>query len=421
MMDKPLWEKLYSREISAENPLDPNKPRGYAIIYAPEIAQRLRLDKHTLFYFTWSSKNAKLRVYDSESPPPKLWETKDHKYSPADVIRRIVRGITLPNSHRPDLECVSYWYNYIQNKKKQWFPEESADEPESPETEGKENKATDNNVPDTQFNLNHSLNRLNDIRLYLMDHKSEIYRYFYTTEGRWCECTQRIKGSEAERLWVFLIGCSYALGGKYGMETLTRLLTCVDLEQPSDPKIWFECLPLPPRMDERNTSLDLALGAIARRKPKESGIRLDDLAPSWICFCEAKFGDDIKLGVEHDPNRNQLARVIENALCFQNSGIYADNVYVTIVTPKVFEHKRPLLERKFNEYKTNPRSLVDDLIKCPLIKRSEPGWFYPSENVLTQRVMNNLKLRRVYFGDLVKNLPSSDISEQVKSLWYDIM
>ena len=419
MMDEPWWEKKYSKQISSDKPLDVSKSRGYAIIYAPDIAQSLSLDKHTLFYFTWSSSNAILRVYDSESTPPKPLGTSKHGYKPAEVAEKIVRGITLPNSHREQLTNVSCWYNYIQNKKKQWFPEESADETEPLDTVGKENEATDDNVADAHFIPKHSPSKLSVIQSYLMEHKGEVCEYFYTTNEQWTDLIQHRKRPQAEKVLTFLIGCSYALSGEQGVETLTKILTGLALNQPAHPMIWFEAQPMPPRVNEGNTHLDLALGAIAKREGTASGIRFDDSAPSWICFCEAKFDSDISPGVEYDSNRNQLARVIENAICFQNSGKYPNDVYMTVITPKAFSHKRSLLEEKFSAYKSNPKSLLYDLNQCSLTKRGKTDWFYPYN--VAERITKNLKLRWVYFEDLVENLPDSDISEHVKDLWNVIM
>ncbi len=417
--DLPDWERKYSRELTPKKRLDISQSRGCAVIYAPDLAKEMGYARDTIFYFSWQE-SAVLRVYNSPSEKPKRIDLSKFGYSPADLSQKIVRGVTVPwntiSDRRPCTDA-RYWYNYIQNKKKQWLSEEGVEEVKPPNIAV--NK--DDSVPVANFSSSRQSDELNDIQAYLMEHRSDIYRYFHTTNDQWRVLTQHGKEFQAERVLVFLIGCGYALGKEQGVNTLTKILTGLDLGQLAHPRIWFEAQPIPPRMNEGNTHLDLALGAIARREQTANGIMLDDSPQAWICFCEAKFNSDISLGVTHDPNRNQLARVIENAICFQNSGRYANDVCVTIITPRAFSHRRPMLERKFYEYKTNPRSLADDLIKSPLIKRSTRGWFYPPENVLTQRVMSNLKLRRLYFEYLIENLPSSDISDQVKSLWGDIV
>jgi len=266
-------------------------------------------------------------------------------------------------------------------------------------------------------NINSVSDDLADIKAYLMDHRSEICGYFYTTNKQWNDFALN-RNCRSEKLWVFLISCGYALGKEQGVKTLAKVLTSLDLEQPAHPMIWFEALPLPPRMREGNTHLDLALGAIASRNCRNNGIMFDDSVPSWICFCEAKLESDISLRVTHDPKRNQLARVIENAICFQNSAKYADDVYVTVITLRASSHKYPLLKEKFDTYRENPDNLVNDLAKCCLDKRDRDNWLYPPN--LTQRITDSLKLGWVYFEDLLKNIPSSDISEQLKNLWSSI-
>ncbi len=85
-----------------------------------------------------------------------------------------------------------------------------------------------------------------------------------------------------------------------------------------------------------------------------SGIQLSDTDKSWICFCEMKWNSDISITVTYDLERNQLARVIENALCFQSDKHqYADEVTVTLVTPEMFyisKCKSRLFQYKYEEY-----------------------------------------------------------------------
>lgn len=172
-------------------------------------------------------------------------------------------------------------------------------------------------------------------------------------------------------------------------------------------------------MNEGNTHVDLAIGAIARREGTKSGIRYDGTTAPWICFCEAKFSSDISLSVKYDTNRNQLVRDIENAICFQDSGIYAESVYVTIVTPRFYEYKRSKLESKYKGYKSNPAIIKEHLDACRLTKRNSDIWKYPND--LFQRIIGALKIQRVYFEDLIEKLPGSEISEQIKLLWNETL
>ena len=134
---------------------------------------------------------------------------------------------------------------------------------------------------------------------------------------------------------LFLAACGYAIVGADGVARLTKILTGADLYQ-RYPKIWMEAMPLPPRKQEGNTHLDLAIGTIRGRGETKGGIELDDVSEPWICFCEMKMYSDLSHDVTHDLHRNQLARVAENALCFQHRGRYADRVDVALVTPKTF-------------------------------------------------------------------------------------
>lgn len=221
-----------------------------------------------------------------------------------------------------------------------------------------------------------------------------------------------------EQLWTFLVGCGYAIAGEDGIAQLTRALTESNLGVPDNAKIWFEVLPVPPRKKEGETHLDLALGTIAVRVGTESGIRLDDVRSPWVCFCEMKWYADISVSVTYDVHRNQLARIMENAVCFQNSGRYADQVHVTLVTPSSFRNaqlKSRLYQYKFEEYKANPASFIADLEACALEKNEQPDWFYPPD--LAERV-TALSLSWVTYDELFeRSLPRSQIAEELQKFW----
>ena len=146
-------------------------------------------------------------------------------------------------------------------------------------------------------------------------------------------------------------------------------------------------------------------------------LRLNPCWSSWVCFCEVKWNSDISISVTYDIHRNQLARVIENGLCFQGFGKYAEKVYVALVTPSIFYNaplKSRLYQYKFEEYNKNRTCLIDDLNACVLGKNDQPDWSFPSE--LTQRVMN-LSLRWATYDELFQNLPDSAIVTRLKSFW----
>jgi len=213
------------------------------------------------------------------------------------------------------------------------------------------------------------------------------------------------------------VGCGYAVAGEDGVARLTETLTGSNQKSPANPKIWFEVLPVAPRKREGETHLDLALGTIAVREGTESGIRLDDVGSPWVCFCEMKWYSDISVRVTCDVDRNQLARVTENALCFQASGKYAEKVYVTPVTPATFRNPRlksRLYQYKFEEYDADRTCLMDDLEACVLEKNEQADWSFPPD--LAQRVAS-LSLRWVTYDELFQNLPDSPIAAELTKFW----
>ena len=259
----------------------------------------------------------------------------------------------------------------------------------------------------------------------LRAHRDEITGYLYIGYAVWDDLVARVERQEGkdsgdyddEQVWTFLVGCGYAMAGEDGVARLTEALTGSNQKSPANPKIWFEVLPVSPRKREGETHLDLALGTIAVREGTGAGIKLDDVGSPWVCFCEMKWYSDISVRVTCDVHRNQLARVTENALCFQASGKYAEKVYVTPVTPATFRNARlksRLYQYKFEEYNANPASLMADLEACILAKNEQVGWSYPPD--LAQRVAS-LSLRWVTYDELFQNLPGSPIAAELTKFW----
>ena len=261
---------------------------------------------------------------------------------------------------------------------------------------------------------------LSDIQKSLISSREDIYKHFHTTKAQWIKFSQKVSDPTREGIWVFLVACGYALGELEGIKKLTEILTESGLEQSNNPKIWFESIPISPRSgkDEGKTHFDLSLGAIVNRDRTENGIKFNTQAPSWVCLCEAKIDSDISPNVTYDPTRNQLIRIIENAICFQDFGTYTDKVFVTIITPeKAFKNKRPLLEKKFEQYRSNPKSISDEIQACISDRNLRSDWKYPDD--LEQRI-KALRLKRVYFEDLLQNLPESKVSGRIKKLWINL-
>jgi hypothetical protein len=108
------------------------------------------------------------------------------------------------------------------------------------------------------------------------------------------------------------------------------------------------------------------------RKGTASGIELAPIGKDNIILCEFKWYSDIDNRVSYNLHRNQLARVIENALLFRSAnGQFAKQVHVCLVTPKSFRDRQVfsrLYQYKYNAYDRPPGygSLVADLRDCGL-------------------------------------------------------
>jgi hypothetical protein len=184
------------------------------------------------------------------------------------------------------------------------------------------------------------------------------------------------------------------------------------LENLNSEKIWIEVLPISPREKEGQTHLDLAIGDIDIRHGTESGIELIPKDDSWIAFCEMKWYSDISYNVSYDQQRNQLARVIENALTFQKNGIVAEKVFVDLVTPKIFKNstnKSRLYNYKYEEYLSTD-SLINDINNSGLEKVNKEEWQYPN----IEDRSSKLSLKWITFETLFNSMPVSDISEKIK-------
>lgn len=225
-----------------------------------------------------------------------------------------------------------------------------------------------------------------------------------------------------EQIWTFLLGAGYAAAGADGVSKLSTLLTGGERPVPqpdekSQPRIWTEPLPIPPREREGNTNLDMAVGFIRNREATEGGIELLPGNDSWVCFCEMKWYSDLSHGVTHDPRRNQLARVIENALSFQTNGTFAKRVFVSLVTPKLFDPDDSISSRfyqyKFRDYQDKSVIKMDlDASDVLLPKRNATkDWIYPGN--ITER-LEALSVRWVSFESLFEQMPDSPLKESIQ-------
>jgi hypothetical protein len=275
-----------------------------------------------------------------------------------------------------------------------------------------------------------------------------IRKYLCTSDAQWASLLQmanRLWDKECEdlrdeRVRTFLLACGYAAGKESGVARLAQVLTgsatpgvlsAVPGESAHiaegegtqlmavEGSIWLEAQPISSLKREGNTHVDLALGTIARRERTDGGIELAKVKSPWVCFCEMKWCADISPDVRHFVHRNQLLRVIENALCFQKNGRCADQVFVTLVTPAYLRNapiKSRLYHYKYEEYSTDRRAILWDLMAASRTdeRRHEPGWFYPSS--LPERV-ETLTLRWVTYHELVEHLPESPIRREIVDFW----
>lgn len=241
----------------------------------------------------------------------------------------------------------------------------------------------------------------------------EVRRTLHIGYANWDALLERIEHQERDdrsdfadqQVWTFLLAATYAMGGPSGAARLASLFIENDVSEAIN-KIWFECLPVSPRLKEGNTHLDLAVGGIAQCNGTSSGIQYARHVAEFICFCECKWYSDISIDVTYDKHRNQLARTIENALCFQGTDFPTD-VHVTLVTPDIFktrELRSRLYQYKLSEYIERPDTLLAELRDSCLPKRNSGGYSYPTD--LPARV-SCLKLHWVSFQSLIKGAPES--------------
>jgi len=266
----------------------------------------------------------------------------------------------------------------------------------------------------------------------LIESCGDIRDHLRVTDPRWEKLLGRIdrviassaSGRECydEEVWTFLTAAAYAASGSVDMSGLIRQLVGESLGEAMPDSVWLECLPLPPRAREGNTNLDLASGSIGERGKTTGGITYahESSKPGTVVFCEMKWYSDLSKDVTGDPHRNQLIRVIENAVTFQDAnGTFPESVYVTLVTPEVFRD-RPLMSRlyayKYAEYSASdgPTAMLRELDACRLSEYAPTtGWKYPEREVLEQR-LGALKLNWVTYEELIREAPVNPVADAVR-------
>lgn len=231
-----------------------------------------------------------------------------------------------------------------------------------------------------------------------------------------------------ETLWTFLLALLYIEDRK--LKLLFEQLTGAKAKNEID-KVWIEALPYPPRNKEDHTNLDLALGSIRKRGDTINGIELRKEANSQILFCEMKWESDISTKVTHSPTRNQMARIIENLIAFQDSGNgQPDEFYFTLVTPQIFKNENDenidrssekrgysrLYGYKFEEYQKDPDFLLNDLKRenCKLPKRENGR--YPSESDIGANA-DKLQMNWKSFEEIIEQAPGSQVKGEIMEIF----
>ena len=223
-----------------------------------------------------------------------------------------------------------------------------------------------------------------------------------------------------ETVWTFLAVLPY-LDANDGLNNLFKILTCSAVSPPIK-KLWLEALPYPPRENEGNTHLDLALGGITDRNDTNNGIKYCPNFVKQVCFCEMKWESDISTSVTNSLRRNQIARVIDNLISFQDDAQNRpEEFYFTLVTPSVFVQEKGSYSRlygyKIKEYSdqnTGPQSLQSDL-NCNLKVRRTADWKYPDQYT-RNAILKKLVVKHVSYEAIIDNAPDSDAKQEAYGL-----
>ncbi|MBU8870746.1 MAG: hypothetical protein KOO60_07770 [Gemmatimonadales bacterium] len=234
-----------------------------------------------------------------------------------------------------------------------------------------------------------------------------------------------------EQIWTFL----FVYGFREEPNKLFECLTEHKEPAPENCKSWLEMMPMPVRQgsheegSEGNTYIDLISGSIANRTGTKAGVQYRPPGP--VCLVEAKWKSDIAGYTTHDPQRNQLARVIETAVTLQHhtKGENLDKptdeanakeklpekVYVTLLTPKVFKVDSLPANRfyayKYFEYRNQWQSLRHDIFCQHVPQRPSSDWTYPSD--ISDR-LNNINLCWVTYENLFLEMPPGDYKEALR-------
>jgi len=254
------------------------------------------------------------------------------------------------------------------------------------------------------------------------EQRSEIERKLVIGKARWETLVAKVAKQEVdlradfydEQVWTFLVATAHAAAGDEGVAALAGALTERQATWRPGHRIWFEVLPVPPRVREGNTNVDLAVGDLRIRPSVDGGVELDpEVDAPWACLAEAKWYSDISTKTTHSPERNQLARVAENAACLQAEGRIVSEPHVTLITPRRFRDtpvRSRLYAYKFEEYREDTSTLLREwqAVGSAMPPREERRWAYP-DNVEAQA--QRLRFHWTTYEDLLsaESVPGSPI------------
>ena len=232
---------------------------------------------------------------------------------------------------------------------------------------------------------------------------------------------EEVEGAD-EQLLVLKIVEQYIRESK--LNILYKLLTRKETNPKDTIKIGVEAQPLTHREKEGNTYLDLAMGSIKKRGNTESGIELDTTNKEQdFVFCEAKWKSDLSVGVSKCSIRNQLQRVIENALIFVGEN-FKGNIFVALITPEIYKKHYELglntrfYSCKYFEYKGNIRGTF--LRELDLIKELGVIPFNDEKGVerkskyreIVEKNLDKLILNWVTFEELITEISNDSLKSE---------
>lgn len=141
-------------------------------------------------------------------------------------------------------------------------------------------------------------------------------------------------------------------------------------------------------------------------------------------FLEAKWDSDISVGVKYCTIRNQLQRVIDNALYFSFNPESIDKIYVTLLTPKKYKdcYEEKLNSRfygyKYGEYSSDSSIILREL---EIIKSELPWKEEKNLDLLIQENIKKLTLNWVTFEELLEKISGNSIREEIEVVYKKLM